>query len=57
MWAVWPLLVASSQLTRPIEALSGLWNEVIGSASHAARVFEMLDLEKRKQSRLTAVQV
>lgn len=41
-------LVASSQLTRPIEALSGLWNEVIGSASHAARVFEMLDLEKKK---------
>jgi ABC-type multidrug transport system fused ATPase/permease subunit len=41
-------LVASSQLTRPIEALSGLWSEVIGSASHASRVFEMLDLEKKK---------
>ncbi|MDP9701591.1 ABC-type bacteriocin/lantibiotic exporter with double-glycine peptidase domain [Paenibacillus intestini] len=41
-------LVASSQLTRPIEALSGLWSKVIGSASQAARVFEMLDLEKKK---------
>ncbi|GGH55491.1 hypothetical protein GCM10008014_25150 [Paenibacillus silvae] len=41
-------LVASSQLTRPIEALSGLWNQVIGSASHAARMFEILDLVKKK---------
>ncbi|WP_181151007.1 ABC transporter ATP-binding protein [Paenibacillus sp. PCH8] len=41
-------LVASSQLTRPIESLSGLWNEFIGSASHASRIFEVLDLEKKK---------
>lgn len=40
-------LVASSQLTRPIESLSGLWNDFIGSASHASRVFEVLDLEKK----------
>ncbi|WP_440117588.1 ABC transporter ATP-binding protein [Paenibacillus sp. QZ-Y1] len=40
-------LVASSQLTRPIESLSGLWNDFIGSASHASRIFEVLDLEKK----------
>ncbi|MGE6574204.1 ABC transporter ATP-binding protein [Paenibacillus xylanexedens] len=40
-------LVASSQLTRPIESLSGLWNDFIGSASHASRIFELLDLEKK----------
>ncbi|WP_336766222.1 ABC transporter ATP-binding protein [Paenibacillus sp. USHLN196] len=40
-------LVASSQLTRPIESLSGLWNNFIGSASHASRIFEVLDLEKK----------
>ncbi|WP_083677310.1 ABC transporter ATP-binding protein [Paenibacillus amylolyticus] len=39
-------LVASSQLTRPIESLSGLWNDFIGSASHASRIFEVLDLER-----------
>ncbi|WP_062326768.1 ABC transporter ATP-binding protein [Paenibacillus pabuli] len=41
-------LIASSQLTRPIEAISGLWNGFIGSASHAARIFEVMDLEKKK---------
>jgi ABC-type multidrug transport system fused ATPase/permease subunit len=41
-------LVASSQLTRPIEAMSSLWNGFIGSASHAARIFEVMDLEKKK---------
>lgn len=41
-------LVASSQLTRPIEALSGLWSQIIGSASQAARIFEILDLGKKK---------
>lgn len=41
-------LLASSQLTRPIEALSGQWNDFIGSASHAVRIFEVLDLEKKK---------
>ncbi|WP_458461722.1 ABC transporter transmembrane domain-containing protein, partial [Paenibacillus sp.] len=40
-------LVASSQLTRPIESLSGLWNDFIGSASHASRIFEVLDLERK----------
>ncbi|MCM3172880.1 ABC transporter ATP-binding protein [Paenibacillus sp. MER 99-2] len=40
-------LVASSQLTRPIESLSGLWNDFISSASHASRIFEVLDLEKK----------
>lgn len=42
-------LVASSQLTRPIESLSGLWNDFIGSASHASRIFEVLDLEKKDE--------
>jgi|GEM_PF-2140234 len=42
-------LVASSQLTRPIESLSGLWNDFIGSASHASRIFEVLDLEKKNR--------
>ncbi|MFJ2045560.1 ABC transporter transmembrane domain-containing protein [Paenibacillus taichungensis] len=41
-------LVASSQLTRPIEAMSSLWNGFIGSASHAARIFEVMDLDKKK---------
>lgn len=36
-------LVASSQLTRPIESLSGIWAGLMGAISQADRVFTILD--------------
>ncbi|RXZ80897.1 ABC transporter ATP-binding protein [Paenibacillaceae bacterium] len=38
-------LVASNKLTGPIQSISGIWNELIASISHAQRFFAIQSLE------------
>ncbi|BBH24356.1 ABC transporter permease/ATP-binding protein [Paenibacillus baekrokdamisoli] len=43
-------LVASSQLTRPLVSISGLWAELMGAISHANRVFTVFDMQSENVS-------
>ncbi|WP_018757667.1 ABC transporter ATP-binding protein [Paenibacillus terrigena] len=43
-------LVASSQLTRPVESLSGIWAGLMGAISQADRVFTILDQPSKNES-------
>ncbi|WP_042160934.1 ABC transporter ATP-binding protein [Paenibacillus gorillae] len=39
-------LVASGKLTRPIQSISGIWNELIASIAHTSRFQHFLDAEE-----------
>lgn len=42
-------LIASGQLTRPMQSLSGLWSALQEAISHAKRIFEIMDLPISKE--------